>query len=58
MKTPVLEPLFNKVVRLGLQLYLKETPVYSFYHCEYCGIFKNSFFIEQLRWLCLMILLE
>ena len=44
MKTPVLEPLFNKVVRLGLQLYLKETPVYSFYHCEYCGIFKNSFF--------------
>ena len=44
MKTPVLEPLFNKVVRLGVQLYLKETPVYSFYHCEYCGIFKNSFF--------------
>ena len=31
MKTPVLESLFNKVA--GLQLF-----------CEYCEIFKNSFF--------------
>ena len=30
---------------LGLQLYLKEAPRQVF-SCEYCEIFKNSFFIE------------
>ena len=35
-KTPVQTP-------EGLQLYLKETPAQEF-SCEYCEIFKNSFF--------------
>ena len=35
-KAPVLESLFNS-------LYLKETPTQVF-SCEYCKIFKNSFF--------------
>ena len=39
-KTPVLESLYNKVA--GLQL-----------SCEYCKIFKNSFFIKHIRWLLL-----
>ena len=38
-KTPVLESLFNKNADL--------------FPCEYCKIFKNSFFIEHLRWLIL-----
>ena len=34
--------------RLGLQLYLKKTPVKVSY-CEFCKIFKNTFFAEHLR---------
>ena len=30
----------------GFQLYSKETPTQVFF-CKYCGIFKNSFFIEH-----------
>ena len=33
----------------SLQLYFKKTPIQIF--CEYCDIFKNSFFIKRLRWL-------
>ena len=33
----------------GLHFYLKETPTWLF-SCEYCKIFKNSFFIEHLWW--------
>ena len=37
----------------GLQLYfIKMIPVFS---CEYCKIFKNSFFIEHFRWLLLYV---
>ena len=25
------------------------------FSCEYCEIFKNSFFIEQIRWLLLIV---
>ena len=41
--------LFLKSCRLsGLQLYLKETPAQVF-SCEYCQIFKNTYFEEPLR---------
>ena len=36
----------------GLQLYQKETPTQVF-SCKNCEILKNSFFIENLRWLLL-----
>ena len=32
----------------GLPLYLKETPTQVF-SCEICEIFKNSYFVENLR---------
>ena len=38
--------------QLCLQLYYIETPTQLF-SCEYCEIFKNSFFIEIFRWLLL-----
>ena len=34
--------------RLGLQLYLKKTPV-KVSSCEFCKIFKNTLFTEHLR---------
>ena len=40
MKTPVLESLFNKIL-------LKGTPTQVF-SCEYCKIFKNTYFEEHL----------
>ena len=47
-KTPVLESLFNKVTGLkDCILIKKETPTAVFY-CEYCKIFRNSFFIEHI----------
>ena len=36
------------VVVSGLQLYLKETPALAF-SCEYCKIFKNNCFEEDLQ---------
>ena len=45
VKTPVLKSLFNK-------LYQKETPAQVF-SCEYCEIFKKSFFHKTPRWLLL-----
>ena len=39
----MLESLFDKVAD-GPQLYKKETPTQMF-SCEYCDIFKNSFFL-------------
>ena len=36
----------------NLQFYQKETPTQVF-SCKYCKIFKNSFFVEHLRWLLL-----
>ena len=48
-QTPVLESLFNKVAgHNGLQLYEKETPT-QVLCCEYCEIFKNTYFEEHLR---------
>ena len=35
-----------------LQFYLKKTPTQVF-SCDYCEIFKSTFFIEHLRWLLL-----
>ena len=40
-KTHALEPVFDK--GLGLEIFEKETPRQVF-SCEYCKIFKNSFF--------------
>ena len=51
-KTPVLESLFNNFASLnGLKLYWKETLTQQVFSCEYCEIFRKSFFIEHLRWL-------
>ena len=51
MKTPVPDSLFNKIA--GSLLYSKETPT-ELFPCEYYKndqeIFKNTFFIEYLRW--------
>ena len=48
-----LESLLNKSYRSqSLQLCLKENPA-NVLSCEYCEIFKNSFFIEHLGWLLL-----
>ena len=44
-KMSVLESFFNKVA--GLKAATK------LFSCEYCEIFKNSFFMEHLRWLLL-----
>ena len=47
-KTPVLETLFIKVTGLTACILIKkETPTQVF-SCEYCKIFKNSFFVEHL----------
>ena len=41
------------MIRLqALQLYQKQTPTQLF-SCKYCETFKNSFFIEYVRWLLL-----
>ena len=45
-KTPVLEPLFDKVSGLQLCNFIKETPTEVF-SSENCGIFKNTYFEEQ-----------
>ena len=52
----MLESLFNKFASLkqSLQFYAKETPTQLF-SCDYCKAFKNCFFIEQLRWLPLLV---
>ena len=49
-KTPLPESLFYKAS--GLQLYKKETLAQAL-SCEFCETFKNTFFIEYLRWLFL-----
>ena len=45
----MLESLFNKVYSKDT----KEAPTQVF-SCEYCKIFKNTFFTEHLRWLLLL----
>ena len=39
---------FNKVAGLQACNFIKETPAQVFF-CEYCEIFKNTFFTEHLR---------
>ena len=39
---------FHRKTPEGLQLYQKETPTQVF-SCEYCEIFKNTYFGEHLR---------
>ena len=47
-KTPLSESLSNKVSGLKACIFIqKETPTQVFF-CEYCEIFKNSFFIGHL----------
>ena len=46
--------LLNKWQTFKSAALLKETPTQLF-SCEYCEIFKNTFFIEQLRWLLLIV---
>ena len=45
----VLKSLFDKIADLKAR---KETPAQVF-SCEYCKIFKNTFFAEHPRWLLL-----
>ena len=49
----MLEPLFNKVAGLKAYNFIKKSPQPKC-SCEYCEIFKNSFFIEHLWWLLLV----
>ena len=48
MKTPVLESPFNTLQHSRPAYSLKETPTQVF-SCEYCKIFKNTYFEENLR---------
>ena len=42
---------YNRVEDLGpASIFEKETPTLVFF-CEFCKIYKNNFFIENLRWL-------
>ena len=43
---------FNAVKSWRPATFLKKTPTRVF-SCEFCAIFKNTFFIEHLRWLLL-----
>ena len=43
----MLESIFNSRPK-GLQLYQKQTPTKGF-SCEYCEIFKNTYFEEHLQ---------
>ena len=47
-KTLVLEPLFNKVSGLKASIFINKGALTQLFFCEYCEIFKNSFFIEDL----------
>ena len=51
-KTSVLESVFIKVAELHACNFIKVTSTQLF-SCEYCKIFKNSFFIEHVQWLVL-----
>ena len=52
----VLESLLNKVAELQACNVIKKTTPTQVFSCEYCEVFKNSFFIEHLRWLVLQVL--
>ena len=41
---------FDKTASLSLQLYLKKETLAQVCFCEFCEIFKNTFFIEHLCW--------
>ena len=43
----MLKSLFHKVTGLKTYIFIKETPTQVFY-CEYCEIFKNTYFKEHL----------
>ena len=47
-KTPVSESLFDKVVGLYTCNFIKKTLTQMFF-CEYCNIFKNTYFEKQLQ---------
>ena len=53
-KAPVLEYFFKKAAVWSLRFYLKRTLAQGF-SGEFCEIFKNTFFIEYLRWLLLSV---
>ena len=48
METPVLESLFNKAGGLRCANYQIETPTQVF-SCDYCKVFKNTYFEEHLQ---------
>ena len=48
-ETPVLEIFFNKVSNLKARNFIKKR-----FSCEYLETFKNSFFVEHLRWMLLI----
>ena len=48
MKRPVPEPFFNKAAGVAWNSINKETLAQVF-SCEFCEIFKNTYFTEHLR---------
>ena len=44
----MLESLFNKVTGLKAYIFIKKDTPTQIFSYEYCNIFKNSFFMEQL----------
>ena len=54
-KTPVLGSLFNKIAGLKVCNFLKIDSNTGF-SCGYCKICKNSFLVQNLRWLLLTVL--
>ena len=45
-KTPVQKPLFNKVSGSTCN-YIKKEALTQVFYCEFCNIFKNSFFLTN-----------
>ena len=54
-KTPVLGSLFNKIAGIKVCNFLKIDSNTGF-SCGYCKICKNSFLVQNLRWLLLTVL--
>ena len=52
MKAPVSESLFY-ILKAEASDFIKKVTLAQVFSCEFCEIFKNTFFIKHLRWLLL-----
>ena len=57
-KTPVLESLFKKLQTFRSGTLLKRDFIKKVFSCEYCEIFKNTYFEEHLQTTTCAILIE